>query len=376
MKALLIFVMSACAAMADIPTGTVTRSISVYTNTGLLVDTNFTMINGIAQIQGYPAITNFVLVAGDGCTLDGQVATLSLTGRVYFVSSVPFSSFSYASDASAIGAQLAVEYGYAGAWTNEHVYPCYTGSVYYAQGGPDSSTDRTLSNWVVYGFGYLSNIGKTNDMRGIPVLVDSPSAFDHATSKGYVDAAVGGVTPAAWANYPAVNNLQMNGHLILNNGWGLSMTGGVGIISYGDAWASTNAMILAHNGTPIITLASGYSGLTVSGFAVDGGTNATLQVSTNAVVSAPIIETTTSLVLPNWQVVSATTDYPVETGGYYTYAFVVASGAYYRAVQLSGTNTVAINGTLEINGTNAVWQTMDVLIPGGGTNTIRYLGAP
>jgi hypothetical protein len=50
MKALFILLLTASAAMA-VPTGTVTRSISVFTNTGLLVDTNFLSVNGIATSQ-------------------------------------------------------------------------------------------------------------------------------------------------------------------------------------------------------------------------------------------------------------------------------------------------------------------------------------
>lgn len=57
MKSIIILLLTAVAVMADIPTGTVTRSVSVYTNTGLLVDTNFTRANGILvksePIEGY-----------------------------------------------------------------------------------------------------------------------------------------------------------------------------------------------------------------------------------------------------------------------------------------------------------------------------------
>jgi hypothetical protein len=92
--------------------------------------------------------------------------------------------------------------------------------------------------------------------------------------------------------------------------------------------------------------------LNVVGFTITGATNAVLLVNTNGVVSAPIIETTANLVLPNWQVVSATTSYPVQTNGSYSYSFAVSAGAFYRAVQLSGTNTVTINGTLIANGSS------------------------
>jgi len=49
MKWIAILLLTAASAMASVPTGTVTRSVSVYTNTGLLVDTNFTRVNGIAD---------------------------------------------------------------------------------------------------------------------------------------------------------------------------------------------------------------------------------------------------------------------------------------------------------------------------------------
>jgi hypothetical protein len=379
MKALFILLLTAGSAFAVLPTGTVTRAVITDTNSVLFgSSTNLPGVNGLALLQGYPATTNYSLVAGDGCTLVGQVATLPLSGRVSVVSSEPLSSFSFTSDASTIGASLDVEYWHGSGWTNELIYPCYTGSVYYAAGGPDGSTARTLSNWVVNGYGYLPNVGKSNDMRGIPVIVDTPAVPGQAAPKSYVDAQVGAVTPINWANYPAVNNLQMNGHLILNNGWGLTQTSGVGIISYGDVWASTNEMTIAHNGTPVITLASGYSGLTITNFSIIGATNAYLYVSTNGVVSAPVIETTTDLVLPKWQPVTPDyTSYPTVTNyAAYLYQFAVSSGGYYRAVQLSGTNTVSISGTLVIDGTNATWQTMQVLALDGSTNTIRYLGAP
>jgi hypothetical protein len=213
-------------------------------------------------------------------------------------------------------------------------------------------TNVTISNITISTWGVLANKGVTNDLRETVVSVSTPTAPANPATKAYVDAGLGAITPANWANYPAVNNLQMNGHLILNSGWSLTQTSGVGIISYGDVWASTNNMTLAHNGTPIITLSSGYSGLNVVGFTITGATNAVLLVNTNGVVSAPIIETTANLVLPNWQVVSATTSYPVQTNGSYSYSFAVSAGAFYRAVQLSGTNTVTINGTLIANGSS------------------------
>ena len=260
-------------------------------------------LNSAAQRQGYPDTTNFSLVAGAGCSLAGQVATLSLSGRVTLVASEPFSSFDFQDNSGIIGANLEVEYAYGTGWTNELIYPCYTGSVYYTAGGIDGSAARTLSNWVVRGYGYATNLGMTNDLRGTMVSVDQPTTSDNAVPKSYVDSSVGAITPANWAQYPATDTIRINGHMLLAGGWSLTQTAGVGIVSYGDVWATSNQMVLAHNGNPIIRLASGYTGLTITNFSISGGI-AKIWVATNGVVTTPQIQTTISLMDPQWSPVT------------------------------------------------------------------------
>jgi len=307
-------------------------------------------VTGRAQVCGITPTTNFSVRVDGGGVLVGQVATLVLSSSVFCVASTPISSFSYDTDAGFPGAALIPQYWYSGQWNDTIIYPCYTAGVFFASQGPEPVTSVTVSNFAVNVFAIPGSVGKTNDFRGTVLNIDPPASLSSPATLQTVNDAVEAVNPAEWAMYPAVDNIRMNGHLILNSGWGLSMTSGVGIISYGDVWASTNAMTLAHNGIPIITLSSGYSGLNILGFTVLGATNAEIWVNTNGVMSAPIIQSAVDLVSPNWQVVSAATSYPGVTNVAYRYQFATVAGGFYRAVQLSGTNIVQINGTLIING--------------------------
>ena len=352
-----------------------TDGAAVHTNDSTYTQT-VALAGGAAQTCGI--VSNLIsgLWVEDGGALTGQTATLVVSSKLFLTVSAPILSFSYSSDGASSGASLTDEYNCGGVWTNLNIYPCYTARVTCASFLP-GGTSVAISNVAATTWGVLANKGVTNDLRETVVNVSTPTVAANPATKAYVDSGLAAITPANWANYPAVNNLQMNGHLILNSGWSLTQTSGVGIISYGDVWASTNNMTLAHNGTPIITLSSGYSGLNILSFSITGATNAVMLVNTNGVVSTPIIETTTDLVLPNWQVVSATTGYPVQTNGSYSYSFAVSAGAFYRAVQLSGTNTVTISGALIADGSNLTGITAEQVgaLATNGNNSTLVNGA-
>jgi hypothetical protein len=56
---------------------------------------------------------------------------------------------------------------------------------------------------------------------------------------------VGAAAPSEWSLYPAQHPVRLNGQrLIMTDGWTLTQTGGVGIISYADVWATTNALTI------------------------------------------------------------------------------------------------------------------------------------
>lgn len=58
---------------------------------------------------------------------------------------------------------------------------------------------------------------------------------------------------------------------------------------------------------------------------------------------------------------------------------IIALGSVTTNVTYTTNRTVRVrlnSAGIEVVGTNAVWHSMNVLVPGGATNTIRYLGAP
>lgn len=369
-----------CAAYAAPPTNTAYRSVITDTN-GVLAgnSTNLISANGIAVINGTPVITNYALSVSGGATLTGQVASMVISSRVTVAVSSPLASIGYDSTASGSGAQITMQYWHAGGWTNACIYPCYTGSLYYAALGPggfgeSNTTDVVVSNWVIKAWGHPENVNTTNDFRGTVVSLDTPTAPEHGSTKAYVDGKVASVTPSAWAQYDANGAATGKGGVDLA-GQRLYLSTSYSILSVsGDGhWA------LQHNGRDVLTVQMDVQGCAISNATF--GSTITIGVDTNTIQSAPWPEVCTDLVAGNWLKIA---DYASTNNG----AFLDISfsntwtDAFFRVMQ-TGTNASTLVSSvtfvapgLTIAGTNAEWRTMDVIGPTGATNTIRYLGAP
>jgi hypothetical protein len=331
-----------------------------------------------AQPNGTPTTTNYSLAAFGGASLTGDVATLVVSSRVTIAVSSPLASIGYDSTAGGSGASMDMEYWYAGGWTNECIYPCYTGSLYYAVQGvgmPEGGSSTVeASNWVVRLWGHPQNLNVTNDMRGTVLSVDAPTAPEHATPRKYVDDAVGAITPSSWAGYDANGAPTGKGGVDLA-GKRLYLSPSYSILSV----SSDGHWALQHNGRDVLTVQMDVQGCAISNATY--GETITLSVDTNTIQSAPWPEVCTDLVAGNWTAISGYTS--TNNGPFLDISFTnVWTAAYFRAMQ-TGTNASTLVSAVTfvapaviIAGTNAAWQTMDVLIPGGGTNTIRYLGTP
>jgi hypothetical protein len=136
---------------------------------------------------------------------------------------------------------------------------------------------------------------------------------------------------------------------------------------------------LQHNGRDVLTVQMDVQGCLVTNATF--GDTITLSVDTNTIQSAPWPEVCTDLVAGNWLKI---TDYTsTNNGAFLDISFTNTwTAANFRAMQ-TGTNASTLVSSVTfvapaviIAGTNAEWRTMDVLIPGGATTTIRYLGAP
>jgi hypothetical protein len=332
-----------------------------------------------AQPNGTPITTNYSLAASGGASLTGDVATLVVSSRVTIAVSSPLASIDYDSTAGGSGATMEMEYWSTGGWTNECIYPCYTGSLYYAAVGPgglgeSNTTDVVASNWVVRLWGHPQNLNVFNDMRGTVLSVDAPTAPEHATTRKYVDDAVGAITPSSWAGYDANGAPTGKGGVDLA-GKRLYLSPSYSILSV----SSDGHWALQHNGRDVLTVQMDVQGCAISNATYDS--TITISVDTNTIQSAPWPEVCTDLVAGNWTAISGYTS--TNNGPFLDISFTnVWTAAYFRAMQ-TGTNASTLVSAVTfvapaviIAGTNAAWQTMDVLIPGGGTNTIRYIGTP
>jgi hypothetical protein len=211
-------------------------------------------------------------------------------------------------------------------------------------------------------------------MRGTVLSVDAPTAPEHATTRKYVDDAVGAITPSSWAGYDANGAPTGKGGVDLA-GKRLYLSPSYSILSV----SSDGHWALQHNGRDVLTVQMDVQGCAISNATYDS--TITISVDTNTIQSAPWPEVCTDLVAGNWTAISGYTS--TNNGPFLDISFTnVWTAAYFRAMQ-TGTNASTLVSAVTfvapaviIAGTNAAWQTMDVLIPGGGTNTIRYIGTP
>jgi hypothetical protein len=241
---------------------------------------------------------------------------------------------------------------------------------------PFGEPSLTISNIIVTSWSHPATWRQTSDTAGQIVLVDNPTASRQIVNKQTLASAVAAVTPSSWAQYPATTNVNLSGHrLIMTEGWTLTQTGGVGIISYADAWATSNELTIAHNGVAVISAQSGVGGLHIDDFSIVGS-NVTLWVSTNGVVSAPLPQYTADLLAPDWATIgSYTSTYPVVTNSAYRIDFDLPDGntGFFRAIQQVSAGLVNISADLQVQGAYP-WRPQTHTNDAPGEFTPRWIG--
>ena len=214
-------------------------------------------------------------------------------------------------------------------WTNAYVT---TNEVYFRVGlyesvPPPGTPSATISNIIARSFTRPDLYGNVFDIASQILLTDTPTLGSdgrQVATKAYVD----GITPSAdlskWAEYPAIEDIKADGkRIILGGGWAIQEENGFGFLSYADVWASTNMLVISHDGSPIITAEPGIGGLHINSISIDSETDiVTLLISTNGVVSEPFIQYTANLMAIDWQIYPLLTNtYPIVTNGSYMVQF-------------------------------------------------------
>ena len=211
---------------------------------------------------------------------------------------------------------------------------------------------------ITNGLGVYAYRSKLNygDVTNQPALAGVPNAWpqsaitgtvtwvtaDYVSGQGYVSANVSDITIGNSAN--GANNGVGLGYGARGNNYGVAVgydavgnaSGvGVGFNAYGPSGVAVGYNAIGDaTGVAVGFCAYGPSGVAVGYYASSGGLQNTAEIGTGNAIS----------------------------NGWF----------HYRGNPvLSGDGT-----TLQLNATNATWQTIKVLVPGGATNTIRYLGLP
>ncbi|MEI6165923.1 MAG: hypothetical protein WCS52_01895 [bacterium] len=300
----------------------------------------YLLTSGVARVNGRYVTTNYTVTVSNG-TWDGSTATLTPTGMITVVSTVPIARWEY-SHSTHIGMGL-TDLIDTWAWvTNTHGL-LSAGDIYSVRSignetadipsiGEEGPVSISLSNLVVWTWGAPGLCGTTNSFEGTHVTVDDPAGeldpVNLRTMQERIDEVFGSMTPSRWADYDAngagnkIDGVNMGGRRVyLDNQW--SMLG------------SGNYFALSYNGKDILYVSMSNRLLSIAGFTP--GPLMTVRVSTNTVTSKPWIEYTTDLTAGNWiEITNATSTYPTKTNGSYVMTFSsVWPTAYFRAVQAS-----------------------------------------
>jgi hypothetical protein len=206
--------------------------------------------------------------------------------------------------------------------------------------------DTTISNISATAWTRPDLYSNVTDTAGQIIHVDAAIAPQQPVPLAQMQSAIAAVTPSAWAQHNATQDVNLNGHMLLmGSGWTLSDVSGLGVISYTDMAATNNSLQISANLMPAITATAGYSGLRIDAIAVDGGTG-TVGIATNGVTSAPMLQWTASLSSIFWQTLSPLSESYPATNAATQYEIVVelptAPSVFLRAVQPDGTSRVDI----------------------------------
>lgn len=201
-----------------------------------------------------------------------------------------------------------------------------TNAVYWRLLAGGGIGDGAVSNVTVYSWANTDLFEAAFDTAGQRLLVDNPVEARQVVNKRTLDAAVAAVQPGNWSAFAAESMVQFNGQLV----------------SVGGGWTMRGAdgeFVLAAEGSTLFAFAyAPGAGMQIA--ALDTTTNTiTLQVATNGVWAAPILQWTDSLVAPVWQNASVLSNsFPdVNTNGHWEIVADKPAGSmvYLRAISES-----------------------------------------
>jgi len=221
---------------------------------------------------------------------------------------------------------------------------------------PGGTPSVHVDSVVITGYADLSEAANHKDVSNLGVMDDPVSPNDVANlrfvaaQRDYATA----YTDSELTDYAADPDKTVRGsQLRLGNMWVVSpadstgdrfiMSGGE-ISGDGQLVGTTNALIFAKNGYPLLEFTSDASGLYVTNFTLSStSSNVTvnLGIATNGVTSSPFAEWTEDLIIGEWERVATytTETYPTQSGGTYTLGFTVATTNdtfFIRAMQAEG----------------------------------------
>lgn len=303
------------------------------TNTGGESGSAPTDLTWVAFINGREAETNYSVQVSGGSWSNG-VSVLSGTGAVSFVSL----GQRFISDLSCSwvgsGLTLTPQYLASTGWVTMAGSKIFESNISTSRflvadlGIPtmdEATNSMTISNIYIGSWGYAPSVATTNDFRGMIVRVDTGIGPDDAVSVsqlgGVVSNAMGTVSPATWAEHPAISVVDCDGHpLRLDANYSFSVSNDVLSFTFQDR--------------PIFRIVGGgTANPTISTFTMATGT---VSLSVEAMRGwRPIPQWSASLTTPSWSpVASFASSYPELVKGRHVLTFpaVTNNPAFYRVV--------------------------------------------
>lgn len=298
-------------------------------------------LTGVAFVNGREASTNFS-VRVDGGSWDGTSAVLSSAGTVTFAvpSQQYISDFSF-SALHGTSFDSTPEYLSSTGWvtlngTQINEAGVSTARVVVSSFGVPPPGDEvvpiTLSNFVVGVFAHADVASMTNDFRGMIIRVDAGIGPQDVVNldqmSGAVSVAVSSMSPATWANHPAISVVDCDGHpLKLDANYTFSV--------------SNDVMNFTFQDRPIFTITGGGEATpNIVGFSIGNGT------ATMSVVSMrgwrPIPQWSASLTAPSWATIgSYAGSYPELVKGRHVLTFAVGTNypCFYRVTATNETGS-------------------------------------
>jgi hypothetical protein len=207
---------------------------------------------------------------------------------------------------------------------------------------PPGALDTTISNIVATSWTRPDLYGQTNDTAGQILAVDTATQPRQPVPLAQMQSAIDMVSAAGWSAYPATGPLNLANHAL----------------RMGSAWTLhevSEGLYIASHGTPFLSFTaagSAQSGLTIAAATISNLTT-TVGISTNGVVSDPMLQWTPSLIEIAWQTLTPeSSTYPSTNaaGHYEIVAVLPASSGFVRAVQDAGTARADVHVPLYVQG--------------------------